>query len=136
MIDNATIHDVATGEDNQLWSVATTSSMVHTSYVTTAKVLKHIMLQVLACCIECSRCCPPDILHSAGVSAKGVTHCLGNGKHRLICSITEQQVSFHRLPMQYWLKNHWPDQAFFKHTPRTPTVFLIQRSCVIITFRC
>jgi len=26
-------------------------------------------------------------------------------------------------------------QAFFKHS-RTPTVFLIQHSCVIITFRC
>ena len=34
-------------------------------------------------------------------------------------SITEQQVSPHRLPMQYWLKNHWPDQAFFKHSPHT-----------------
>ena len=32
-------------------------------------------------------------------------------------SITEQQVSPHRLPMQYWLKNHWPDQAFFRHSP-------------------
>ena len=31
-------------------------------------------------------------------------------------SITEQQVSPHRLPMQYWLKNHWPDQAVFKHS--------------------
>jgi len=26
-------------------------------------------------------------------------------------------------------------QAFFKHS-HTPTVFLIQQSCVIITFRC
>jgi len=26
-------------------------------------------------------------------------------------------------------------QAFFKHSP-PPTVFLIQQSCVIITFRC
>ena len=34
-------------------------------------------------------------------------------------SITEQQVCPHRLPMQYWLKNHWPDQAFFKHSPHT-----------------
>ena len=33
-----------------------------------------------------------------------------------IYSITEQQVSFYRLPMQYWPKNHWPDQAFFKHS--------------------
>ena len=27
-------------------------------------------------------------------------------------------------------------QAFFKLPPRTPTVFLIQQSCVIITFCC
>ena len=33
-------------------------------------------------------------------------------------SITEQKVSPHRIPtcMQYWLKNHWPDQALFKHS--------------------
>ena len=37
-------------------------------------------------------------------------------------SITEQQVSPHRLPMQYWLKNHWPDQAFFKHSPHTNSI--------------
>ena len=37
-------------------------------------------------------------------------------------SITEQQVSPHRLPMQYWLKNHWPDQAFFKHSPHTKSI--------------
>jgi len=37
-------------------------------------------------------------------------------------SITEQQVSRHRLPMQYWLKNHWPDQAFFKHSPHTNSI--------------
>ena len=42
-------------------------------------------------------------------------------------SITEQQVSPHRLPMKYWLKNH-------RLSPRTWTVFLIQQSCVIITF--
>jgi len=44
----------------------------------------------------------------------------------------------HRLPMQCWLKNHWPDQAFFKHSPPRiqQYVFLIQHSCVIITFRC
>ena len=47
-------------------------------------------------------------------------------------SITEQQVSPHMLPMQYWLKNH----RLSSNTPRTPTVFLIQQSCVIITFRC
>ena len=23
------------------------------------------------------------------------------------------------LRLQYWLKNHWPDQAFFKHSPHT-----------------
>ena len=36
-------------------------------------------------------------------------------------SITEQQVYPHRLPMQYLLKNQWPDvdQAFFKHSPHT-----------------
>jgi len=37
-------------------------------------------------------------------------------------SITEQQVSPHRLPMQNWLKNHWPDQAFFKHSPHTNSI--------------
>ena len=37
-------------------------------------------------------------------------------------SITEQQVSPHRLPVQYWLKNHWPDQAFFKHSPHTNSI--------------
>ena len=36
--------------------------------------------------------------------------------------ITEQQVSPHRLLMQYWLKNHWPDQAFFKHSPHTNNI--------------
>ena len=34
-------------------------------------------------------------------------------------SITEQQVCPHRLPVQYWLKNHWPDQAHFKHSLHT-----------------
>ena len=40
--------------------------------------------------------------------------------------------------MQYWLKNHRPDQALFKHSLHTavPTVFLIQQSCVIVTFHC
>jgi len=47
-------------------------------------------------------------------------------------SITEQQVSPHRLPMQYWLKNH----RLSSNSPSTPTVFLIQQSCAIITFRC
>ena len=47
-------------------------------------------------------------------------------------SITEQQVSLHRLPMQYWLENH----RLSSNTPRTPTVFLIQQSCIIIKFRC
>jgi len=47
-------------------------------------------------------------------------------------SITEQQVSPHRLPMQYWLKSH----RLSSNTPRTPTVLLIQQSCAIITFRC
>ena len=37
-------------------------------------------------------------------------------------AITEKQVSPHRLPMQYWLKNHWPDQAFFKHSPHTNSI--------------
>ena len=36
--------------------------------------------------------------------------------------ITEQQVSPQRLPMQYWLKNHWPDQAFFKHSPHANSI--------------
>ena len=31
-------------------------------------------------------------------------------------SITEQQVCPHRLPMRYWLKNHWPDHAGFLQT--------------------
>ena len=35
-------------------------------------------------------------------------------------SITEQQVSPHRLPMQYWLKNHM--QAFFKCSPHTNSI--------------
>ena len=34
-------------------------------------------------------------------------------------SITEQQVCPHRLPMKYWLKNHLPDQALFKHSLHT-----------------
>ena len=34
-------------------------------------------------------------------------------------SITEQQVSPHRLPMQYWLKNH----RLSSNSPSTPTVF-------------
>ena len=33
-------------------------------------------------------------------------------------SITEQQVSPHRLPMQYWLKNH----RLSSNIPRTPTI--------------
>ena len=37
-------------------------------------------------------------------------------------SITEQQVSPHRLSIQYWLKNHWLDQAFFKHSPHTNSI--------------
>ena len=40
----------------------------------------------------------------------------------LLPSITEQQVSFHRLHKQYWLKNHWPDQAFFKHSPHANSI--------------
>ena len=36
-----------------------------------------------------------------------------------LSSITVQQVCLHRLPMQYWLKNCWPDQAFFKHSLHT-----------------
>ena len=43
-------------------------------------------------------------------------------------SITEQQVSPHRLPMQYWLKNH----RLSSNTPSPTTVFLIQQSCVMI----
>jgi len=39
-------------------------------------------------------------------------------------SITEQQVSPHWLPMQYWLINHWLSS---NSTPRTPKVFLIQQ---------
>ena len=34
-------------------------------------------------------------------------------------SITEQQVSPHRFPMQYWLKNH----RLSSNTPCTPTIF-------------
>ena len=34
-------------------------------------------------------------------------------------SVTEQRICPHRFPMQYWLKNHWPDQAFFKHSSHT-----------------
>ena len=37
-------------------------------------------------------------------------------------SITEQHVCPHRLPqrwMQYWLKNHWPDQALVKNSLHT-----------------
>jgi len=34
-------------------------------------------------------------------------------------SITEQLICPHWLPMQYWLKNQWPHQAFFKHFPHT-----------------
>ena len=37
-------------------------------------------------------------------------------------SVIEQQVSPHRFPMQYWLKNHWPDQAFFEHSPHTNSI--------------
>ena len=37
-------------------------------------------------------------------------------------SITEQQVSPHRLPMQYWLKYHRLDQAFFKHSSHTNSI--------------
>ena len=37
-------------------------------------------------------------------------------------TITEQQVSPHRLPMKYWLENHWPDQAFFKHSQHTNSI--------------
>jgi len=37
--------------------------------------------------------------------------------------------------MQYWLKNH--DQTrLSSNTPCTPTEFLIQQSCAIITFQC
>jgi len=36
--------------------------------------------------------------------------------------ITEQQVSPHRFPMEYWLENHWPDQAFFEHSPHTNSI--------------
>ena len=37
-------------------------------------------------------------------------------------SITEQQVFPHRLPMQYWMKNHWPDEAPFKHSLHTTCI--------------
>ena len=47
-------------------------------------------------------------------------------------SITKQQVSPHRLPMEYWPKNH----RLSSNTPHTQTVFLIQQSCIIITFLC
>jgi len=46
-------------------------------------------------------------------------------------SITEQQVFPHRLPMQYWHE----ESLGFKDSPHTNN-FLIQQSCVIITFRC
>jgi len=45
-------------------------------------------------------------------------------------AITEQQVSPHRLPTQYWLKN----LRLSSITPSTPTVFLFQQSYVIITY--
>ena len=34
-------------------------------------------------------------------------------------SMTEQHICPHRLRMQYWLKNQWPHQAVFKHSPHT-----------------
>ena len=37
-------------------------------------------------------------------------------------SITEQQVSPHRISMQYWLKSHWTDQAFFKYSLHTNSI--------------
>ena len=49
-------------------------------------------------------------------------------------SITSSKSSLTGLPMHYWLKNHWSHQAFFKHSPHTNSIFLIQQSCVIITF--
>jgi len=84
-IDNETIRDVSTGEHNLLWSVQLALWYTHHT-LPLQRFWSIIMSQVLTCCIECSRCCPPDILHSAAVSAKGVTHCLGSGKQRLICS--------------------------------------------------
>jgi len=49
-----------------------------------------------------------------------------------VWSISEHQVSPHRLSMQYWRKNH----GLSSNTPCTPTAFLIQQSCIIITFCC
>jgi len=34
-----------------------------------------------------------------------------------VCHLS--QSSPHRLPMQYWLKNHWPDLVLFKHSLHT-----------------
>jgi len=50
---------------------------------------------------------------------------------KLKFAIDHRAVCPHRLPMQ----NHWPNQALFKHSLYT-TVFLIQQSCLIITFHC
>ena len=46
-------------------------------------------------------------------------------------SITEQQFCPHRLLMRYWMQNHWPGQALFKHSLLTNC---ITNSCIIITF--
>ena len=34
-------------------------------------------------------------------------------------SITEQHVYPHKVPIQYWLKNHWPVQVLFKQSLHT-----------------
>ena len=52
-------------------------------------------------------------------------------------SITEQQVCPHRLLsrcMQYWLKNHWPNQALFKHSLHTNCISNSAILCNILHF--
>ena len=48
-------------------------------------------------------------------------------------TITEQQVCPHRLPMQYWPKNHWPDPTLFKHflhTNCTSKSAILHNNCI------
>ena len=55
-----------------------------------------------------------------------------------VCHLSQSSKSvltgFFSRCTQYWLKNHWPTRLS-SNTPCT-TVFLIQQSCKIITFRC
>ena len=47
-------------------------------------------------------------------------------------SITEQQVCPHRLPMLYWLKNHWLDQALSLHTNLISNSAILCNSYVLL----